>query len=217
MPQLEVKHLGVQAYEEVWQQMLNFTNQRTETTPDELWLVNHPSVYTLGLAGKPEHLLTATDIPVVKTDRGGQITWHGPGQLVAYPLLNLKRNNLGVRQLVTLLEKSVIDYLASLGISAYADPNAPGVYLSEGDLVSPQLAGAKIAALGLKIRKGCSYHGLSFNFTCSLEAFNQINPCGYAGLKVARLADLTPSLSYEQMQQGYLNQLLASLSLANSS
>lgn len=211
MPELKIKHLGVQPYEPIWQQMLAFTNERTETTPDELWLVNHPSVYTLGLAGKAEHLLNPTSIPLVKTDRGGQITWHGLGQLVVYPLLNLRRNQLGVRDLVTLLETSVIDYLASLGIAAYADPKAPGVYLQESERVSPAQAGAKIAALGLKIRKGCSYHGLSFNFTCDLSAFNQINPCGYAGLKVARLADLAPDLSYEQMQQGYLKQLLAHL------
>lgn len=204
--QLKIKHLGQQPYLPVWQQMQAFTNQRDETTADELWVVEHDSVFTQGQAGKAEHILNAGDIPVVKVDRGGQVTWHGPGQLVIYLLLDVRRINYGVRHLVNLIEESLVEYLASLGIKAQARADAPGVYLQEG-----KQAGAKIAALGLKIRRGCSFHGLSFNLTCDLNAFQRINPCGYAGMQVARLADLVPNISFIQTQDALLEILIRRL------
>lgn len=203
---LFIRQLGRQAYEPVWQQMRAFTEQRTADTPDELWVVEHDSVFTQGQAGKAEHLLNPGDIPVVKVDRGGQVTWHGPGQLVVYLLLDVKRLSYGVRDLVNLIEQSLVEYLADLGIIACARPDAPGVYLQEG----PQ-AGAKIAALGLRIRKGCSFHGLSFNVNCSLEAFQRINPCGYAGMAVARLVDLVPDIKFESTRDDLLRILVRRL------
>jgi lipoyl(octanoyl) transferase len=152
-----------------------FTAQRTTLTPDEIWLVEHPPVFTLGLAGKPEHLLNPRTITVIKTERGGQVTYHGPGQLVAYTLLDLRRLNLTVRALVCLLERSAIQYFDNLGISTQTKPNAPGVYLKSG---------AKIAALGLKVSQGCCYHGIALNIDMDLEPFTRINPCGYPGLIV---------------------------------
>ncbi|MES9870228.1 MAG: lipoyl(octanoyl) transferase LipB [Sedimenticola sp.] len=177
---IHLRHLGVQAYTPVWQQMQAFTDRRDRQTDDEIWLVEHPPVYTLGQAGKPEHLLEPGDIPVVKSDRGGQVTYHGPGQLVAYILLDLRRAGLGVRQLVTLIEQSIIDLLAGYGIESEARSDAPGVYVN----------GSKIAALGLRVRRGCSFHGLSLNVNMDLEPFSRINPCGYPGLQVTQLADL---------------------------
>ena len=171
---------GRMPYEPTWQAMRDFTNRRTADTPDELWLLEHDPVYTLGLAGDLRHLLNPTDTPVVKTDRGGQITWHGPGQLVAYVLCDLRRLNLGPREMVRKIEASLIATLAGLGIDAERRAGAPGVY------VGP----AKIAALGLRIRNGCSYHGLSLNVNCELTPFAGINPCGYAGLAVTSLAAL---------------------------
>jgi len=160
--------------------MRAFTAARTAETPDEIWLCQHPPVFTQGLAGKPEHLLRDIGIPVVKIDRGGQITYHGPGQLVAYLLLDLKRNNLTVKGLVNRMEQAVIDLLAAYGIAAERWAGAPGVYVQ----------GAKIAALGLKIKNGCSYHGLSLNVAMDLTPFSAINPCGYEGLAVIQLAEL---------------------------
>ncbi len=167
-------------YQPVWEQMQQFTEQRTDSSADEIWLVEHPPVFTLGQAGKPEHLLSPGSIPIIASDRGGQVTYHGPGQLVAYLLINLKRSGLGVRQLVTLIEQSIIDLLGGYRIEAKAKPKAPGVYVAE----------RKIAALGLRVRRGCSYHGLSLNVAMDLEPFSRINPCGYPGLKVTQLADL---------------------------
>lgn len=162
--------------------MTGFTNQRTPETPDELWLVEHPPVFTQGQAGKPEHLLLPGDIPVVQTDRGGQVTYHGPGQLVAYPLLDLRRLKLGVRDLVTAIEETVVATLASYGIEAYPRPDAPGVYV----------AGNKIASLGLRVRRGCSFHGVALNVDMDLEPFQRINPCGYQGLAMTQMRDLLP-------------------------
>ncbi|AKH22289.1 hypothetical protein AAY24_14260 [Sedimenticola thiotaurini] len=180
MPPL-IRELGRQSYEPVWQEMQTFTNNRDADTRDEIWLVEHPPVFTLGQAGKPEHLLNPGDIPVIKTDRGGQVTYHGPGQLVAYLLLNLRHYGLGVRQLVTLIEQSIVDLLQTYGIDSRARPDAPGVYVN----------GSKIAALGLRVRHGCSFHGLSLNVDMELEPFNRINPCGYPGLQVTQLRELT--------------------------
>ena len=176
---LGVRELGVQVYEPVWHAMQDFTNQRTADTADELWLVQHPPVFTQGQAGKAEHLLLPGDIPVVQVDRGGQVTYHGPGQLVAYPLVDVRRLGLGVRELVSRIEQSLIDLLASYGVSAEARADAPGVYVN----------GAKIASLGLRIRRGCSFHGLALNVDMDLQPFQRINPCGYAGLAMTQLAD----------------------------
>ena len=176
---LGVRALGLQAYEPIWHAMQDFTNQRTPDTADELWLVQHPAVFTQGQAGKAEHLLLPGDIPVVQVDRGGQVTYHGPGQLVAYPLVDVRRLGLGVRELVSRIEQSLIDLLASYGVSAEARADAPGVYVD----------GAKIASLGLRIRRGCSFHGLALNVDMDLQPFQRINPCGYAGLAMTQLAD----------------------------
>lgn len=166
----------------MWQSMTDFTNQRTPDTPDELWLVEHPPVFTQGQAGKPEHLLLPGEIPVVQTDRGGQVTYHGPGQLVAYPLLDLRRIKMGVRDLVTAIEQTIVATLAVYGIEAYPKPDAPGVYV----------AGNKIASLGLRVRRGCSFHGLALNVDMDLAPFQRINPCGYAGLAMTQMRDLLP-------------------------
>ncbi|MEJ2792305.1 lipoyl(octanoyl) transferase LipB [Iodobacter sp. LRB] len=183
MPELIIKQLGMLEYEPTWRAMQAFTENRDAGTADEIWLVEHPPVYTQGQAGKPEHLIAATSIPVVQIDRGGQITYHGPGQVVAYVLLDLRRNGLGVRELVRKLEQSVIDILADFGVTAYGKVDAPGVY------VNPELGEAKIASLGLRIRKGCSYHGLALNVNMDLTPFDWINPCGYAGMRVTQLSD----------------------------
>lgn len=175
-----LRHLGRRDYLPVWQVMQRFTDQRDATTRDELWLVEHPPVFTVGLNGKPEHLLAPGDIPVVKVDRGGQVTYHGPGQIVLYFLLDLRRRGLGVRALVSLMEQAVIDLLAGYHIKAESRREAPGVYVN----------GAKIAALGLRVRKGCSYHGLALNVEMDLEPFARINPCGYPGLAVTELRAL---------------------------
>ena len=185
MPTLDnvvVRQLGLQDYRPVWQSMTDFTNQRTPETPDELWLVEHPPVFTQGQAGKPEHLLLPGDIPVIQTDRGGQVTYHGPGQLVAYPLLDLRRLKLGVRDLVSAIEQAIVATLAVYGIEAYPKPDAPGVYV----------AGDKIASLGLRVRRGCSFHGLALNVDMDLEPFQRINPCGYEGLAMTQMRDLLP-------------------------
>lgn len=177
---LIVRHLGIRPYLQTWQDMQTFTDQRDADTPDEIWLLQHEAVYTQGQAGKAEHLLHQTDIPVVQSDRGGQITYHGPGQLIAYLLIDVRRKGLGVRQLVTAMEQAVIALLARSGIEAVAKPDAPGVYV----------AGAKIASLGLRIRRGCSFHGLALNVNLDLTPFSHINPCGYAGLAMTQTATL---------------------------
>ncbi len=175
-----VRHLGRRDYGPVWQAMQRFTAQREATTPDELWLLEHPPVYTLGLGGREEHLLAPGAIPVLRCDRGGQVTYHGPGQLVAYLLLDLRRRALGIRQLVHDTEAALMRLLAAYGIEGRRRQGAPGVYVGE----------AKLAALGFRVRRGCCYHGLSLNIAMDLEPFRRINPCGYAGLDVTQLADL---------------------------
>jgi lipoyl(octanoyl) transferase len=177
---VKVRHLGLVDYQATWERMQRFTQQRTAQTADELWFLEHPPVFTLGMAARREHLLAPGEIPVVSTDRGGQVTYHGPGQLVVYALIDLRRAGLGVRDLVTGLEQSVIQYAASLGVSAAARREAPGVYV----------AGRKLASVGIRIRRGCSYHGLALNVTLDLEPFQRINPCGYAGLAMVRLSDI---------------------------
>ena len=179
---LIVKHLGIQEYSDVWQQMRDFTDRRNQDTPDELWLLEHPAVFTLGQAGKPEHILAAGDIPVVKTDRGGQVTYHGLGQLVGYCLLDIKRLNIGVRNLVETIEDVLVEVLAEYHIDAWANREAHGVYVGQ----------KKIASLGLRIRKGCSYHGFSLNINMDLEPYRRINPCGYAGLEMTQIQELCP-------------------------
>ena len=196
-----VKRLGRIAYEPTFQAMQDFTASRTAETPDEIWIVEHPPVYTLGQAGKPEHILRDLGIPLVKIDRGGQVTYHGPGQVVIYLLLDLSRLKIKVRELVTAIEQAVIDLLAEHGVAAERRDGAPGVYVGE----------AKIAALGLRIRNGCSYHGVSLNVDMDLSPFAAINPCGYAGLKVIQTRDfnipLTAHEAGEQLSQHLLQQL----------
>ena len=174
-----IRHLGLAPYEPTWRAMQRFTDERGDSTPDEIWFVEHPPVFTLGLNASREHLLSPGDIPVVQIDRGGQVTYHGPGQLVIYPLLDLKRLRLGVRALVVALEDAVIAYVAGCGIVASGSRRAPGVYVE----------GAKLASIGLRIRRGSSYHGLALNVALDLEPFQRINVCGYRGLAVTRLVD----------------------------
>jgi lipoyl(octanoyl) transferase len=178
--ELEVCPLGRSEYEPTWRAMQVYTSRRGPETPDELWLVEHPPVYTLGQAGRAEHLLDPQCIPVIRVDRGGQVTYHGPGQLVAYLLLDLRRARLGVKGLVALLERAVVDLLAAYEIPAETRPGAPGVYV----------AGAKIASLGIRVRNGCTYHGLAVNVDMDLEPFSRINPCGYPGQAVTQLREL---------------------------
>jgi lipoyl(octanoyl) transferase len=202
-----VRTLGLTGYLPTWRAMQHFTASRTAATPDEIWLTQHPPVYTLGLAGKPEHLLKAdTGIPLVKTDRGGQMTYHGPGQLVAYVLLDLKRRGLGVRALVRRLESAVIDLLAGYRIAAKFRTEAPGVYVVHNG------GEAKIAALGLRIRNGCCYHGIALNIDMDLTPYQAINPCGYAGLTVTRLRDLQVDESFDRVSEKLTQHLLQALS-----
>ncbi len=189
-PPIHVRSLGMVDYEPTWRAMQRFTAERNADTVDEIWLVQHPPVYTLGQAGKPEHLLNPTAIPVVKIDRGGQITYHGPGQIVAYLLLDLPRWKINVRELVRLMEQAVIDLLAEYGVKAEGRVDAPGVYVD----------GAKIAALGLKIKNGCSYHGLALNVEMDLSPFDNINPCGYQGLRVTQCIEQGITVPLEELQ-----------------
>jgi lipoyl(octanoyl) transferase len=177
---LLVRRLGLMDYEPVWRAMQRFTDQRDENTADELWLVEHPPVFTQGQAGRAEHILAPGDIPVIQVDRGGQVTYHGPGQIVAYPLIDIVRSEMGVRQLVTGIEQTIIDVLNSYDVDAQLQKGAPGVYID----------GVKIASLGLRIRRGKSFHGLSFNIDMDLEPFQRINPCGFEGLRVTNLSAL---------------------------
>ncbi len=196
-----VKRLGRVDYTPTFQAMQEFTAARTEGTADELWIVEHPPVYTLGQAGKPEHILRDVGIPLVKIDRGGQVTYHGPGQVVIYLLLDLARLKIKVRELVTAIEQAVIDLLAEHGVTAERRDGAPGVYVGD----------AKIAALGLRIRNGCSYHGVSLNVDMDLYPFTAINPCGYAGLKVIQTRDLNIPLSVDEAGEQLANHLLRQL------
>lgn len=198
---VRVKKLGLCEYTPVWRDMQAFTTRRSRDTLDEVWLLEHRPVFTLGMNGKPEHVLAPGDIPVVAIDRGGQVTYHGPGQLVAYLMLDLRRLGIGVRRLVEILEQSLIDWLAERGVVAYARRDAPGVYVD----------GAKIAALGLRVRGGCSYHGISFNVDMDLEPFSRINPCGYRGLAVTQLRDLGIGLSVSRVADDWLPGLVSRL------
>lgn len=192
-----VRHLGLQDYQGVLYDMQTFTQQRTSDTPDEIWLLEHRPVYTLGLNGKQEHVLDPKDIPVIQCDRGGQVTYHGPGQLIVYLLLDLRRRQLGVKQLVSIMEQAVIDLLVEAGIKGERREKAPGIYVS----------GAKIAALGLRVRRGCSYHGLSLNIDMDLEPFTRINPCGYPDLAACQLGDLSPGITFNETAIALLHQL----------
>lgn len=194
---LQVKRLGLVPYEPAWEAMRAFTDARGRATPDELWLLQHPPTYTLGQAGKPEHLLRQTDIPLVKIDRGGQITYHGPGQVVVYLLIDLHRRGLKVRELVSLMEQALIDCLAAYGLTAERKAGAPGVYV----------AGDKIAALGLRVRNGCSYHGLALNVHMDLAPFTWINPCGYSGLRTIQMADFGITETAEEVGERLLDHL----------
>jgi lipoyl(octanoyl) transferase len=203
---LTVRYMGLSDYRQTYQAMQNFTAERDAATPDELWFLQHPPVFTQGLNGKPEHLLAPGDIPVIPIDRGGQITYHGPGQLIVYCLIDLKRSATGLRQLVSALEQSVIDLLAGYAISASSRADAPGVYV----------AGCKIASLGLRIRRGCSYHGLSLNVAMDLEPFQRINPCGYPGLQMTQLRALGVEQEMTQIADALLAQLTRHLGYTNS-
>ena len=180
IPKLHVRQLGLADYESTWQAMQDFTKNRDEDTPDELWIVEHPPVFTLGRNGKPEHILHDSNIPVIKVDRGGQVTYHGPGQIVMYFLLDLHRRKLGIRRLVTLIEDCIVELLAQFNVIANSDPKAPGVYVE----------GKKVAALGLRVSKGRTTHGLSLNVDMDLTPFSYINPCGYEGLEVTQTQNL---------------------------
>ena len=194
---LIVRELGLRPYEQVWHDMQLFTDQRSETTADELWLLQHSPVFTLGKNGRPDHILDAQDIPVIKSDRGGQVTYHGPGQVIVYTLLDLNRRHIGVRELVTRIENSVIDLLEDYDIRANARKDAPGVYVDD----------RKIAALGLRVRKGCSFHGLALNVDMDLEPFSRINPCGYQGLEVTQLSELADVADFNAVEKRLLSHL----------
>ena len=194
---LRISKLGLQPYLTVWQDMQRFTDQRTDTTDDELWLVQHPPVYTLGKNGKAEHILDQGGIPLVQSDRGGQVTYHGPGQLIVYTLLDLTRRHIGIRELVTRIENSVVALLDDYAVNAYARQEAPGVYVD----------GKKIAALGLRVRKGRCFHGVALNVDMDLEPFERINPCGYQGLEVTHLSALVDDLDFSQVEERLLAHL----------
>jgi len=198
---LHIRHLGLRDYAEVYGEMRDWTDARDESSVDELWLLQHPPVYTLGQAGRPEDILSAQGVEVVRTDRGGQVTYHGPGQLVAYIMMDLQRRRWGVRQLVCSLEQSVIDLCAGYGINAQRRERAPGIYVD----------GRKLAALGLRVRHGRSYHGLALNVDLDLGPFTRINPCGYEGLEVTRLSDLGVHDGLAGVQGVLVEQLLANL------
>jgi lipoyl(octanoyl) transferase len=204
---LIIRQLSTLDYTQVWQAMQQFTDNRNDKTIDELWLVEHPAVFTQGQAGKEEHLLMPGDIPVVKVDRGGQVTYHGPGQQVIYFMINLRRRKMGVRDLVTLIENGLIAALADFGITAKAKPDAPGVYVD----------GKKIASLGLRIRKGCSFHGLALNVNMDLSPFLRINPCGYQGLEMVQTADLNGPKNMVEASDALMRHLTQLLDAQNIS
>jgi lipoyl(octanoyl) transferase len=199
-----LKYLGSVPYEPTWRAMQRFTDERDATTRDEIWFLEHPPVFTLGINGKPEHVLAAGDIPVVQIDRGGQVTYHGPGQLVVYPLIDLRRRQLGVRELVTALENAVINTAAHWGVVAVARREAPGVYVE----------GRKLASVGLRIRRGSSYHGLAFNVSMDLQPFERINPCGYEGLQVIDLKSIGVTQSVAGVASAMAPHLLAALGMS---
>jgi len=186
-----IRHLSRQPYEPTWRKMQYLTDNRDKNTTDEIWLLEHESVFTQGQAGKAEHLLNTGDIPVVQVDRGGQVTYHGPGQLVVYLMIDLRRTKIGVREIVTLMENAIIDVLSKFSVEAYAKSDAPGVYVGN----------TKIASLGLRVRRGCSFHGLALNLDLDTEPFLRINPCGYAGMQMSNLSDYVDNLDKPQVAQ----------------
>ncbi|WP_010323600.1 lipoyl(octanoyl) transferase LipB [Marinobacterium stanieri] len=192
---------GLQPYASVWEKMQALTASRDASTPDEIWLLQHEPVFTQGQAGKAEHLLSTGDIPVVQVDRGGQVTYHGPGQLIAYLMLDLRRRKLGVRDLVDIIEQSIVALLADLGVEAYPKPDAPGVYVNE----------QKICSLGLRIRRGCSFHGLALNLDMDLEPFLRINPCGYAGLQMTQVRTQAPQADLAAVPDNLVKHLVKKL------
>jgi lipoyl(octanoyl) transferase len=204
MPALLVRHLGLVEYEPTWRAMQRFTDARDATTPDEIWFLEHPPVFTLGMNASRAHLLAPGDIPVVQIDRGGQVTYHGPGQLVVYPLIDLKRAGLGIRDFVTALERAVIELAAQFGIAAECRRSAPGVYVG----------GRKLASVGVRVRHGGAYHGLALNVTLDLEPFGRINPCGYEGLQMTRLCELGGPASVPACAQALEPQLMRALGFA---
>jgi lipoyl(octanoyl) transferase len=199
-----IRHLGLAPYEPTWRAMQRFTDERGPSTPDEIWMVEHPPIFTLGLNASREHLLEPGEIPVIQIDRGGQVTYHGPGQLVVYPLIDLRRQALGVRPLVVALENAIIAYARQLGVEASGSRQAPGVYV----------AGAKLASIGLRIRRGASYHGFALNVSLDLQPFERINVCGYRGLAVTRLADLCGVSQVQTAAEGIAPHLLRELGFA---
>jgi len=200
---LIVRQLGIQPWAPISLAMHQFTDQRNDETPDEIWLVEHLPVFTQGQAGKSEHLLMPGDIPVMQSDRGGQVTYHGPGQQVMYVMVNLKRRKVGVRQLVTALEQTVVETLAHFSVSASARPDAPGVYV----------AGKKICSLGLRIRHGCSFHGLALNVDMDLTPFLRINPCGYAGMEMTQLSALTAGVNPDDLRSRLIENFARQLAI----
>ena len=195
---LLIRNLGVKDYQETWKKMKDFTDFRNDSTLDEVWLLQHPPVFTQGLAGKPEHILNPHAIPVIQTDRGGQVTYHGPGQLVVYILLDLKRQQMHARQLVRQLEKSVVDLLATLSIHAQPKCDAPGVYIDD----------AKICSIGLRVRKNCSYHGMALNVDMDLTPFAYINPCGYSNLKMTQIKSFVTDITFATIQTKMMDALI---------
>jgi len=201
---LIVRQLGRQRYMPIWQKMQDFTDTRDENTPDEIWLVEHESVFTQGQAGKDEHLLAPGDIEVIKVDRGGQVTYHGPGQQMMYVLFNLRRLKIGVRELVTWLEECIIESLAEYNIEAYAKADAPGVYVND----------SKVASLGLRVRRGCSFHGLALNVNMDLSPFLRINPCGYAGMNMVQTKELEGPQNLQSAGEGLVKHMIKKLNAA---
>jgi lipoyl(octanoyl) transferase len=197
---LSLRRFGTAAYEPVWRAMQAFTDSRDESSGDELWLVQHPPVFTQGQAGKAEHVLAPGDIPVIQVDRGGQVTYHGPGQIVAYPLVDIRRKGIGVREFVNRIEEAIISVLAHYGVNGERIAGAPGIYVN----------GDKVASLGLRVRRGCTFHGLAFNVDMDLEPFQRINPCGYAGLRVTQLSALAP-VSFREVEDRLVGNLARQL------
>ncbi len=196
-----VRQLGLQSYQPIWQKMQDFTDTRDDNSPDEIWFVEHEPVFTQGQAGKAEHVLAPGDIPVIQVDRGGQVTYHGPGQQMMYVLFNLRRLKIGVRELVTWLEECIVDMLQEYDINAYAKPDAPGVYVND----------SKIASLGLRVRRGCSFHGLALNVNMDMSPFMRINPCGYAGMNMVQTSELNGPSQLDEVAQGLVKHMLKRL------
>jgi len=205
MANLIVRSLGGQPYLETWEAMKSFTAGRDDSVADELWCLQHPRVYTQGQAGKAEHILAPGDIPVIMVDRGGQVTYHGPGQLVVYLMINLTRKKLGVRSLVDEIEQAIVRTLAGMGVESAPRPDAPGVYVGE----------SKIASLGLRVRRGCSFHGLALNVDMDMEPFQRINPCGYAGMAMCQVSDFVPGVALADVQQRLSEELVSGLAHQN--